>query len=130
MDPNLLDNLLTAHEAFVKKLDEATESIRKSTTPSADAAKAKEQLLAAEKQRLENVQDSKKQAIDRFDAELKSQTAKVAALEKEIEENRKSLQSDQKEQVPSKTQKLTTAKVQKTKKATGKRAARAKKKSG
>lgn len=97
MDPNLLDKMLTANQEFLKKLDEEAESIRKSTNPSADALKAKQELLASERKRLEDLKGSKTQAINRFDAEIQRQTARLGSLEKEIEDDKKSVLGDKKE---------------------------------
>lgn len=130
MDPNLLDQMLTAHQEFLEKLDEQTESIRKSRTPSADALKAKQDLLASERKRLKDLKEGKSQAITRFETEIQRQTARVGSLEKEIEEDKKSLESEKKEQPGSGDQKVPIAKPLASKKATAKQASRAKKKSG
>lgn len=125
MDPNLLDKMLTANQEFLKKLDEEAESIRKTTTPSADALKAKQELLASERKRLEDLKGSKAQAITRFDAEIQRQTTRLGDLEKEIEEDKKSVQSDKRDFEKPKSP---IARPRTSKRATVKRAASAKKK--
>lgn len=97
MDPNLLDKMLTANQEFLKKLDEEADSIRKGTTSSADALKAKQEFLASERKRLEELKGSKTQAINRFDAEIQRQTTRLGALEKEIEEDKKNVAGDKKD---------------------------------
>lgn len=94
MDPNLFDKMLTANQEFLKKLDEEADSIRKSTNPSADALKAKQELLASERKRLEDLKGARTQAITRFDAEIQRQTTRLGSLEKEIDDDKKGVQGD------------------------------------
>lgn len=96
MDPNLLDKLLAAQDAFLAAVDKEVESLRKSQTPSDDAVKAKEEILSSERTRLENLEASKKQSLARFDAEIKRRNDRVKSLEKEIADDRKNLKAAEK----------------------------------
>jgi len=127
MDPNLFDKMLTANQEFLKKLDEEADSIRKSTNPSADALKAKQELLASERKRLEDLKGARTQAITRFDAEIQRQTTRLGSLEKEIEEDKKGVQGDKKDLPGVDKPNVPIAKPRASKRA--KRASSAKKKS-
>lgn len=93
MEVKTIKDILELHNKFVQKAQKQIELAHEAKAPSAEVlVREKEEFLGRFKERLETAAVAKKQAILRYDEEIRRCEGTISRLKKEIQEDRKSLE--------------------------------------
>ncbi len=93
MEIKTIQDILQFQKEFAQKVERLIGLARKGKGPSAESAvKEKEEIRARLKARLDAASEAQERAARRYEEGIRSHTMLISRLDKEIEEDRKSLQ--------------------------------------
>jgi hypothetical protein len=93
MEVKAIQDILQFQKEFAQKVERLIGLARKRKAPSAEVAvKEKEEIRARLKERLDAASEANERAARRYEDGIRSHTMLISRLDKEIEEDRKSLQ--------------------------------------
>ncbi len=93
MEVKTIQDILQFQKEFAQKVERLIGLARKGKAPSAEfAVKEKEEIRARLKERLDAASKAREGAVRRYEDGIRSHTTLISRLDKEIDEDRKSLQ--------------------------------------
>ena len=93
MEVKAIQDILQFQKEFAQKVERLIGLARKRKAPSAEVAvKEKEEIRARLKERLDAASEAKERAARRYEDGIRSHTTLISRLDKEIEEEKRSLQ--------------------------------------